>query len=75
MIRKECEITTEDFEQNSLRPSNVDIVRKRRTAPEPPADKRGLIGPREVAQMTDRKRQIAALRAMIAAKEGSDDGR
>jgi hypothetical protein len=50
-------------------------TKTRRTVPEPPAEHRALIGPREIAQMTDRKRQIALLREMIAVREGREDGR
>ncbi len=46
-----------------------------RAIPEPPAGKRGLIGPAEIAQMTDRKQQLQALREMIADREGREDGR
>ena len=34
-----------------------------------------LISPREVAQMRDRRRQLAALRAMIKEREGRTHGR
>ena len=44
------------------------------TIPEPPADKRELIGPAEVAQMRERKRQLQALREIIADREGRRDG-
>jgi hypothetical protein len=50
-------------------------TKKSQTISEPPAEHRGLIGPREIAQMTDRKRQIALLREMIAVREGREDGR
>ena len=48
---------------------------KRQAIPEPPAEHRRLIGPREIAQMTDRKQQLQALREMIADREGRNDGR
>ena len=47
----------------------------RQTIPEPPAEHRRLIGPREIAQMRERRRQLQALREMIAAMEGRTDGR
>lgn len=58
-------------------PSNESTgnTKKRRPVPEPPAEQRALIGPREIAQMADRRRQIALLRKMIADREGRDDGR
>jgi hypothetical protein len=46
----------------------------RQTIPEPPAEHRRLIGPAEVAQMRERRRQLQALREMIADREGRHDG-
>ena len=58
-------------------PSNESTgnTKKRQPIPEPPAEHRGLIGPREIAQMRERKRQLQALREMIAAMEGRRDER
>jgi len=46
----------------------------RRTIPEPPPDHRALIGPTQVDQMRERKRQLLALKQMIKEREGRTDG-
>ena len=49
-------------------------TKKRQTIPDPPAEHRRLIGPREIAQMRERRRQLQAIKALIADREGRHDG-